>query len=54
MYSPSAQIQNMTPEGWLRMIEKRFGKDYLTEEQRTLLLTQGITALHDSFEEEKI
>ena len=53
MYSPSAQMHTMTSESWLRIIENKFGKDYLTEDQKNLLLEQGITALHESLESEE-
>lgn len=51
-YSPVALIHpGPTPEAWLRMIERRFGKDYPTEAQKNLLLEKGISALCDSLDE---
>jgi hypothetical protein len=48
MYTPSMIASGISPLGWLNLIEKNFGKDYLTDEQRELLLEKGIEALVDS------
>jgi hypothetical protein len=48
MYTPSMISSGLSPEDWLKLVEKRFGKDYLTEEQKTLLLEKGVQDLIDS------
>lgn len=48
MYTPSEIASGISPAGWLKLIEKVFGRDYLTEEQKSLLLDKGVDALMDS------
>jgi len=48
MYSPFAEHQKApSPEAWLRYIEKQCGENCLTDEQKRVLLTEGIAALDD-------
>jgi len=42
----------MSPANWLTFVEKKFGKDYLTKEQKNLLLAGGVQDLMDSLPEE--
>jgi hypothetical protein len=45
IYSPKTHGCGIGPEGWLVLIKRQFGEDYLTKEQERILLEDGIQAL---------
>ena len=51
-YSPAMIDGGIGPEGWLKLIKKKMGENYLTEEQEQLLLREGIQALLPTLPEE--
>jgi hypothetical protein len=54
MYSPWAEtLTAPTAEGWLKVIRRKYGPDYLTVEEEKVLLESGVDALLDILPEGK-